>query len=662
METNKNILKYENLIYEVKNKDKKIHTKYATIINGLSASIESGKLTAVMGASGCGKTHLFELLIGNLPADCKTSGKITYNEQEKDEKNWVKQIAFLPQDDIYYPDLTTYESIMYNLSFNSNTYKENVKIANEAIESACISNKKDAPIKTLSGGERKRAMIAITMANNPEILILDEPTTGLDSHSALKIVESLKKYAVYNNKIVIMTVHQPGDGMFSLFDDLLFLTRGGMFYSGPANEINRFLESNNIIPPSNMSHSEVLFILHSDPEESEFARKHESVVKDIVYRNAVKNQLPEPKVCNNKKMFFFDLNFRHALILVKHNFKLMLKSPDRLKNFILFFLLSLPTYGLTFLRIWLKSRKELKTIYEMLGKTGQFDFSEKFALSYALFTSEFALSVAFWTTFFSINMQDEVILKMELFTRQYSAMTYYLYNFLQKFLCSYIFLSISFLLLFIIDFNIGYSKEILCLSFPIIVISLFFTVASNLLLTSIPLGKKISYFFVLSNSCGIYYAHSIIIDWYRKKMCGLWDKLPYLLDLLLIFPNYCFDIYSMTRMRITMRNSKSKDFQNKIEVIKPYEKFLMEGSMIKETYAEDTPIIRTRNYENYYIFEMPVELKKDPKFALSLISFDITPNILLYFIIPLSLSVCVMLTLFMIKLKKVPNIRTKLMN
>ncbi|WUR04497.1 ABC transporter [Vairimorpha necatrix] len=503
MKSVKNILKYENLIHEVKNKDEKIHTKYATIINGLSASIESGKLTAVMGASGCGKTHLFELLIGNLPADCKTSGKITYNEQERDEKNWVKQIAFLPQDDIYYPDLTTYESIMYNLSFNSNTYKENVKIANEAIESACISNKKDAPIKTLSGGERKRAMIAITMANNPEILILDEPTTGLDSHSALKIVESLKKYAVDNNKIVIMTVHQPGDGMFSLFDDLLFLTRGGMFYSGPANEINRFLESNNIIPPSNMSHSEVLFILHSDPEESEFARKHESVVKDIVYRNAVKNQLPEPKVCNNKKMFFFDINFRHALILVKHNFKLMLKSPDRLKNFILFFLLSFLSYVRIILRKFMNKPEKIVNVFELLRKAN-LDFSEKFALSYALFTNEFMFQIALWTTYFSINMQDEVILKMELFTKKYSAMTYYLYNFSQKFLCSYILITIGYLLMFIIDFNSGYPKEIMYLLYLIIILSLFLTISVNLLLSSIPLGKKISNLMILCNTLGIW--------------------------------------------------------------------------------------------------------------------------------------------------------------
>ena len=109
MNEGKNILKFDKLVYEVKNKDKEIHTEYARIINGLSGQVESGKITAVMGASGCGKTHFFELLIGNLASNCKTSGNITYNGKERDWKEWINKIAFLPQEDIFYQDLTLFE-------------------------------------------------------------------------------------------------------------------------------------------------------------------------------------------------------------------------------------------------------------------------------------------------------------------------------------------------------------------------------------------------------------------------------------------------------------------------------------------------------------------------------------------------------------------------
>ncbi|WUR04239.1 ABC transporter [Vairimorpha necatrix] len=654
MLSNKKILKYENLIYEVKNKDKKINSKYVTIINGLSATIESGKVTAVMGASGCGKTHLFELLIGNLSTNCKTSGKITYNGQERDWKKWTKQIAFLPQDDIYYPDLTTYESIIYNLSFNSNNYKENIKIANDAINCACIFYKKDAPIRTLSGGERKRAMMAITMANNPEILILDEPTAGLDSYSALKIVESLKKYAVDTNNIVIMTVHQPGDGMFNLFDDLIFLTRGGLFYAGPVNEINSFLESTNICPPTNMSHSEALFMLHSDPKESEFARKYENAVKDIVYRNAVKDPLPEPKACNNKSMVFFGINVRHIFILLKHNFSLMLKSPDRFKSYLMFIIFSLLSFGPSVIIKFIAKHEDILEDYDSL-RQANLKFSEKLALSYVLFSSEYMISVALWTTFFSINMQDEVILKMELFTRKYSLMTYYLYNFVQKFLCSYIFLTIGYLIMFIIDFNSGYPAETIYLLYPIIIISLFLTVAVNLLLTSIPLGFKMSYFIVLCNTFGVYCGHTLLINAYKIFLERFWDKTPLALNLLLLFPNYCFDIYSMTKMRIIRRNTQPRFFHDIIEHLKFYE---IGGY---SPYAESTPIIRSRRQYSLIRSLVPNEFFYDPKFALSLISFDIEPNTLL-FIIPISFSICVMLTLLNMWFNKVSNIRTKLMS
>ncbi|WUR04498.1 uncharacterized protein VNE69_09053 [Vairimorpha necatrix] len=138
-------------------------------------------------------------------------------------------------------------------------------------------------------------------------------------------------------------------------------------------------------------------------------------------------------------------------------------------------------------------------------------------------------------------------------------------------------------------------------------------------------------------------------------MDRIWGKLPYLLEFLLLFPNYCLDVYLMTRMRIIRRNTKSDIFFKFIELMKGYE------SKNRETYVEDSPILRTRNKSAYFGYLIPNEYGKDPKFALSLVSFNLRLNSFLY-IIPASLSICVVLTLFMIWLSKVPNIRLTLMN
>ena len=102
----------------------------------------------------------------------------------------------------------------------------------------------------LSGGEKKRLNVGIEMISSPEILFLDEPTTGLDSFQALQVVLALKNLVNYGYTVVA-SIHQPRSQIMSLFDELILLSEGHMIYNGPNSEAKAFFEKSGLSCPSN---------------------------------------------------------------------------------------------------------------------------------------------------------------------------------------------------------------------------------------------------------------------------------------------------------------------------------------------------------------------------------------------------------------------------
>ncbi|KAK6089650.1 hypothetical protein P3W45_001416 [Vairimorpha bombi] len=296
-----NILDFKDLYYDVKNKDESKFQEYVSIIRGMSGKIESGRLTGVMGNSGC---------------DSKTYGEIRYNRELRTPKDWTSRIGYLPQDDCYYQELTVYDNIIYYLGFNNKYSKKNLhKEAIDILKKSQIVDKKDALMSSLSGGERKRAMIALTLSSEPEVLILDEPTSGLDSGSALNIIHNLKEYALKYNRMVILTIHNPGMGIFNMIDDLFFMTPDGLFYSGPVSELSLFFDKYKLVIKANISVPEFLSAVQHN--ESPF---REEVFK-IVSEN-INLRSKEVSICNNLKLDLTDLDFSHIFRILLFNMKL----------------------------------------------------------------------------------------------------------------------------------------------------------------------------------------------------------------------------------------------------------------------------------------------------------------------------------------------------
>ncbi|WUR04732.1 ABC transporter [Vairimorpha necatrix] len=322
MERQIKTLEFENLYLDVPKFGPNGHVSYTRILRCLSGKIESGKLTAVIGSSGCGKTHFLRMLVGDISEKSKTFGKILYNGKEREPEEWKMKFSYVPQDDIFYPDLSINNHMKYYMSLfedkSSEFYEHKI---DKILERCSILHQKNNFFGALSGGERKRALIAISMINDPEILILDEPTTGIDSNTASEIIQTLKKYAQDYNCMVISAIHQPGPGLFSYFDDLIALVKLGVFYIGPYKQLESFLIGNGISMESDLSLPELLFVILVDNSKFPEAKKYKSNVKKIIEKNEDKcKKYNNNRICNNYKTLDFKHKFADSWKVIKYSF------------------------------------------------------------------------------------------------------------------------------------------------------------------------------------------------------------------------------------------------------------------------------------------------------------------------------------------------------
>jgi len=225
------------------------NTKQEYITNNINFSVNAGEMMAIMGPSGSGKSTLLNALLGKLTIE-EGKGKIFINGQDVTDEglSCVKnQVGFVPQKDILVDELTVRENIRYfhtiavDSELSSSEVDERIdRLIERANLSPEIANKRPPE---LSGGQKKRASLLMELINDPTVLIVDEPTSGLSSSDSLEVMRYLKHLAVEQGKIVIVIIHQPSSAIFQLFNKLVLLRaigaggRGECVASGTLKEI-----------------------------------------------------------------------------------------------------------------------------------------------------------------------------------------------------------------------------------------------------------------------------------------------------------------------------------------------------------------------------------------------------------------------------------------
>lgn len=181
------------------------------IVQNLNIAIPQGKITALVGSNGSGKSTILKTmarLMHPSGGSVLLDGRSIHKQSTKEV---AKQLAILPQnptapDGLTVAELVSYGRFPYQKGFGSLT-KEDRRIIQWAIEATGMGEFADRPVDQLSGGQRQRAWIAMALAQETDILFLDEPTTFLDMAHQLEVLHLLQKLNEMNNRTVVMVVH-----------------------------------------------------------------------------------------------------------------------------------------------------------------------------------------------------------------------------------------------------------------------------------------------------------------------------------------------------------------------------------------------------------------------------------------------------------------------
>ncbi|CAF1231827.1 unnamed protein product [Didymodactylos carnosus] len=199
-------------------------------------------MNAILGPSGCGKSSLLDVLAGRKDPYGLSGTVLIDGEARPDDYKY--RVGYVVQDDILSDRLTVKE----NLAFSANvrlpktlSEQEKADIVKRVIHQLALEKCADTKVGTelirgISGGERKRTNIGMELVLSPKIIFLDEPTTGLDSSTAIKVMKLLHGISL-NGCTIIFAIHQPRYTIYKLFDQILLLSMGLSIYHGPAPDI-----------------------------------------------------------------------------------------------------------------------------------------------------------------------------------------------------------------------------------------------------------------------------------------------------------------------------------------------------------------------------------------------------------------------------------------
>jgi ABC-type multidrug transport system ATPase subunit len=221
-------------------------------IHELNLVDHGGNLVGIMGASGAGKSTLLSLLNGTMHP---TSGTVKINgidiHKQVDQLEGV--IGHISQDDLLIEDLSVFDNLFYNtkLCFDNLPETSIIKKTIDLLKSLGLYEIKDLKVgsplnKKISGGQRKRLNIALELIREPQVLFVDEPTSGLSSRDSENIMDLLKELAI-KGQLVFVVIHQPSSEIFKMFDNLLILDTGGfpIYYGNPVEAVIYFKKAIN---------------------------------------------------------------------------------------------------------------------------------------------------------------------------------------------------------------------------------------------------------------------------------------------------------------------------------------------------------------------------------------------------------------------------------
>lgn len=195
-------------------------------------SLTLGKgVYGLLGANGAGKTTLMRMICGILDP---SSGSISYDGIDVSREEYRELLGYLPQDFGYYPEFTAQDFMMYIAALKGiPKSRAKVKTA-ELLEMVSLKNEAKKKIRTFSGGMKQRLGIAQALLNDPKILVLDEPTAGLDPKERIKFRNIISRMGA--DRIILLSTHIVSD-IEHIANTILIMKDGQMIHEGALEDI-----------------------------------------------------------------------------------------------------------------------------------------------------------------------------------------------------------------------------------------------------------------------------------------------------------------------------------------------------------------------------------------------------------------------------------------
>jgi ABC-type multidrug transport system ATPase subunit/uncharacterized tellurite resistance protein B-like protein len=322
-----------SVVNRIKNQDKNLficedlgyyHPNGTRGLIDFNLKAQSGDFIALMGSSGSGKSTLLNILNGNYDP---TYGRVLFNGVDvHEEPDLIRScFGYVPQDDLLIEDLTVFENLYFSarLSVQKLTKSQIAKKCVDLLKDVGLFEVKDIKVgnslsKTISGGQRKRLNICLELIRNPQVLFMDEPTSGLSSRDSENIINLLRRLS-FKGTLIFVVIHQPSSDIYKLFDKLILLDTGGfpIYVGDPVEAVSYFKRCINHIT-SNVTTCPACGNLN--PE----------IIFDIVERKKISENGDEKPERKNKP----EIWFKRFLISLpdKTTEKIKVERPPEVKN------------------------------------------------------------------------------------------------------------------------------------------------------------------------------------------------------------------------------------------------------------------------------------------------------------------------------------------
>jgi phospholipid/cholesterol/gamma-HCH transport system ATP-binding protein len=210
------------------------------VLNDLSLNLENGKCNVIIGESGSGKTVLMKSIVGLMEVD---QGEIWYDERnfssmnQKERQTLRKEMGMLFQGGALFDSLSIEENVMFPLNmFTCETYKDKLERVNFCLERVGLKKVNKLMPAELSGGMKKRAAIARAIAISPKYLFCDEPNSGLDPKTAIRIDNLIKEITDEYKITTVVNTHDM-NSVLEIGDKVIYIFQGCKCWEGTKEEV-----------------------------------------------------------------------------------------------------------------------------------------------------------------------------------------------------------------------------------------------------------------------------------------------------------------------------------------------------------------------------------------------------------------------------------------